>query len=207
MLKYIGANEGVEVLPMVKEMKGIDSFDFSTRIEKELQIAKSDLKTGLKKLSIIIDHDNDSIENRISFLNKMVHSVFGKENSLSTTSDSIYINVDTFQIDISCFFIGVDGVGELSTLLKAIKCTSSTYSDCLENWWQCADPEKKVIDQVEFDKSWYHYYIKWDNSTHQERQQAGKYCTLLYSLEEKGHIWNLDSEYLTKLNSYLKTMI
>ena len=53
------------------------------------------------------------------------------------------------------------------------------------------------------DKLWVHYYLKYDTSTHQERQQAGKYCTLEYSLQHKSHIWDLDSPILDELKGFL----
>jgi hypothetical protein len=103
--------------------------------------------------------------------------------------------------------MSVNGEGELSTVLKAIKPEdkSSKFADCLEKWWECADAEKKVIDQVEFDKNWYHYYIKWDNSSHQERQQANKYCSLEYSLNHKKDIWDFENIELDNLKKYLST--
>jgi hypothetical protein len=191
---------------IVEELVGVDDFEYSKKIEEKLKGFKIQVAKGLRKIGIIIDQDAKE-NNRIAFLNKMIQKVFGTEYALKEEQEPIEIKVGEHTVELSCFIMKVDGVGELSTMLKAIKPEnkSSTFADCLEKWWECADAEKIVIDQVEFDKNWYHYYIKWDNSSHQERQQANKYCSLEYSLNHKKDIWDFENPILDNLKDYLNT--
>jgi hypothetical protein len=191
---------------LVEELGGIDDFEYSEKIEEKLKGAKIQVAKGLRKIGIIIDQDAKE-NNRIIFLNKMIQNVFGTEYALKEEQEPIEIKVGDHIVELSCFIMNVNGEGELSTMLRTIKPEnkSSTFADCLEKWWECADAEKKVIDQVEFDKNWYHYYIKWDNSSHKERQQASKYCSLEYSLNHKKDIWNFENEILNNLKKYLST--
>ncbi|MEA5459711.1 hypothetical protein VB796_11700 [Arcicella sp. LKC2W] len=59
------------------------------------------------------------------------------------------------------------------------------------------------LSQKEFDKLWVYNYLKYDTATHQQRQQAGTYCTLEYSLQHKPHIWDFDSLILDELKGFL----
>ena len=103
-------------------------------------------------------------------------------------------------MQIACYFVNVDGKGELESLLTRIKTIDSPYDDCLQQWQNCLSEK---VNQKEFEKLWVHYYLKYDTATHQERQQAGKYCTLEYSLQEKNHIWNFNSPILDELRRFL----
>ncbi len=205
---FIEALLGIKnvVSPLVEELGGINDFEYSDKIEKKLTIFKTQAENkSLKKVGIIIDQDY--IENdRIGFLNKMIAKVFGEEYVLKNVQESIKIKLGNNILEISCFIININGKGELSTVLKAIKSQNkhSLFADCLEKWWECADVGKTIIDQVEFDKNWYHYYIKWDNSNRQERQQANKYCSLEYSLLHKKDIWDFENIALDELKNYLK---
>jgi hypothetical protein len=206
---FIEALLGIEgiVSTLVEELGGINDFEYSDKIEKKLVILKSQAENkSLSKIGIIIDQDAKE-NNRIIFLNKMIQKVFGAEYVLKKEQEPIEIKVGVHTVELSCFIMNVNGEGELSTMLKAIKPENktSTFADCLEKWWECADAEKRIIDQVEFDKNWYHYYIKWDNSSHQERQQANKYCSLEYSLNHKKDIWDFENEILNALKNYLST--
>ncbi len=200
----IGKNGVVNSL--VEELSGVDDFEYSQKIEEKLKGFKIQVAKGLRKIGIIIDQD-DKENNRITFLNKMIQKVFGVEYALTKEQEPVEIKVGDHTVELSCFIMNVNGEGELSTILKAIKPKdkSSKFADCLQKWWECADAEKKIIDQVEFDKNWYHYYIKWDNSSYQERQQASKYCSLEYSVNHKKDIWDFENTILDNLKKYLYT--
>lgn len=96
--------------------------------------------------------------------------------------------------------MNVDGKGELESLLTRIKTIDSPYADCLQQWQNCLSEK---VSQKEFEKLWVHYYLKYDTATHQERQRAGKYYTLEYSLQEKTHIWDFESPILDELRVFL----
>ena len=192
----------------MEQLGGIDDFEYSEKIEEKLKGFKIQVAKGLRKIGIIIDQDAKE-NDRITFLNKMIQKVFGAEYVLTKEHEPIEIKVGEHKVELSCFIMNINGEGELSTVLKAIKPKdkSSKFADCLEKWWDCADSEKVIIDQVEFDKNWYLYYIKWDNSTHQERQQANTYCSLEYSLNHKKEIWDFENKVLDNLKKYLSTFL
>ena len=202
----IGKNGVVNSL--VEQINGIDDFEYSEKIEEKLKGFKIQVAKGLRKIGIIIDQDAKE-NNRIVFLNKMIQKVFGNEYGLTREQESIEINVGEHKVELSCLIMSINGEGELSSMLRAIKAKikPSAFADCLQKWWDCADAEKKIINQIEFDKNWYHFYIKWDNSNNQDRQQAGKYCSLEYSLTHKKDIWDFDSKVpeFISLQSYLKS--
>jgi hypothetical protein len=134
----------------------------------------------------------------LAFVNECLQGNF----NIQLTDNQIFANleIDGIPLHIACYFVNVKGKGELESLLTRIKTIASPYADCLQQWQNCLSEK---VSQKEFDKLWVHYYLKYDTATHQERQQAGKYCTLEYSLQEKTHIWDFDSPVLDKLKGFL----
>lgn len=189
----------------VEDLKGVDNFEYSKTIKLQLERVKNEiLAKGLKKVGFIIDQDEVE-NNRLEFFNKMVADVFGKENILQQISTPQTLSIEDKTFELSLFIVNVNGEGELSTILKLIKAekVSSKYADCLDAWRKCADPTNTTISQKEFDKNWYHYYLRWDNSTKDEREFGNKYCSLDYSFKNKNHIWDLGCVILDPLKQYL----
>lgn len=188
--------QGVEVKPFSVDVLGGLSKDALT---KRLDSLKSSfLKTPFEKLGIIIDQDSFTTEERLAFVNECLQGNF----NIQLTDNQIFVNleIDGIPLQIACYFVNVDGKGELESLLTRIKTIDSPYADCLQQWQNCLSEK---VSQKEFDKLWVHYYLKYDTATPQERQQAGKYCTLEYSLKAKTQIWNFDSLILDELKGFL----
>lgn len=151
------------------------------------------------KLGIILDQDDFTKAERLAFVNKAIEKVFGITLTDTSTFISVEINGDLLQI--ACYFVNFEGKGELESLLTRIKTQPSPHADCLNQWQNCLKENK--VSQKEFDKLWVHYYLKYDTSTHQERQQASKYCSLEYSLTRNPPVWNLASPILDELKAFL----
>ncbi len=156
-------------------------------------------KRPFDKLAIIIDQDDFTKAERLDFVNEAVEKAFGIKLTDTSTFTSVEINGDLLQI--ACYFVNFKGQGELESLLTRIKTQTSPYADCLNQWQNCL--KEKKISQKEFDKLWVHYYLKYDTSTHQERQQASKYCSLEYSLKRNPPVWNLKDPILNDLKTFL----
>ena len=187
---------GVEAKPITIEPLGGLSKD---AMLKSLDAQKNALlKNPFEKLGIIIDQDSFSTVERLAYVNECLQAVFGVQ--IIDVSTFVQTEIDGIALEIACYFVNFEGKGELESLLTRIKTEGSPYSDCLNQWQNCLSDK---VSQKEFDKLWVHYYLKYDTATHQERQQAGKYCTLEYSLQHKPHIWNLDSPILDELKGFL----
>jgi hypothetical protein len=187
---------GVEAKPITVEPLGGLSKDTMLRSLDAQRNAF--LKNPYEKLGIIIDQDSFSTAERLTLVNECLQKVFGVQ--IINISTFIQTEIDGISLQIACYFINFEGKGELESLLTRIKTQDSPYSDCLNQWQNCLSDK---VSQKEFDKLWVHYYLKYDTATHQERQQAGKYCTLEYSLQNKPHIWDLDSPILDELKGFL----
>lgn len=155
-------------------------------------------KTPYQKLGIILDQDTITKAERLTFVNECLQQVF--EIQLPDTEIFADLIIDEIPLRIACYFVNIEGKGELETILRLIKNHPSRNADCLEQWQNCLSEK---VSQKEFDKLWVHYYLKYDTATNQERQQASKYCTLEYSLQHKTHIWDLDSPILNELKGFL----
>jgi hypothetical protein len=188
--------QGVEVKPFSVDVLGGLSKD---ALIKRLDSLKSSfLKNPFDKLGIIIDQDSFATEERLAFVNECLQGNFNIQ--LSDNQTFANLEIDGIPLQIACYFVNVDGKGELESLLTRIKTIASPYADCLQQWQNCLTEK---VSQKEFDKLWVHYYLKYDTATHQERQQAGKYCTLEYSLQAKTSIWNFNSPILNELKGFL----
>jgi hypothetical protein len=162
------------------------------------KIKGSFLKTPYQKIGIILDQDTVTKAERLTFVNECLQQVFGIQ--LLDTETFVDLMVEEIPLQIACHFVNVDGKGEIETILRLIKNHQSNNADCLEKWQNCLTEK---LSQKEFDKLWVYNYLKYDTATHQERQQAGTYCTLEYSLKHKIHIWNLASPVLDELKGFL----
>jgi hypothetical protein len=187
---------GIEAKPITVEPLG--------GLSKEAMLKSLDaqrnafLKKPYEKLGIIIDQDDFSIADRLALVNECLQAVFGIQ--LENVSSFVEVQIENMPLQIACYFINFEGKGELESLLTRIRTQTSSYADCLNQWQNCLITK---VSQKEFDKLWVHYYLKYDTATHQERQQAGKYCTLEYSLLHKSHIWDLKSSVLDELKGFL----
>lgn len=188
--------QGVEVKEFSVDILGGLNKDALTR--RLASLKTSFLKNPFEKLGIIIDQDSFTKEERLAFVNECLQESF--DIQLSDSQIFVYLTIDKIPLQIACYFVNIDGTGELESLLTRIKTNPSPYADCLQQWQNCLSEK---VSQKEFDKLWVHYYLKYDTATHQERQQAGRYCTLEYSLQHKSHIWDLDSPVLNELKGFL----
>jgi hypothetical protein len=176
---------------------------------KKFAMALNDLKADIQKedierVGIIIDIDQDSEAERVKSINDYIFKVFPNAAPLYQVNQFIDLNFEDYQVQLACYFINVDGKGELETVLKVIKSQDSTHADCLDRWRECLTSNDKKITDKDFGKLWIANYIRYDTSTKDEKKDAANKLTLNYALEHKPSIWNLDHPILSKLKVFFR---
>lgn len=188
----------------------IDDYQCLNGLDKEkLRLALTRLKNQLLKpkdevigkIGIIIDLDQDTVENRLKLVNAAIQEVFATELAIPQVNHWITVPVDAdVSVEISCYFMNVGGKGELETVLKAIKCKTSTHTDCLDKWRECVKTEHKLTDKA-FDKFWIQVYQRFDCCDKKEKYQADENCNLQASLKKGAY--DFDSPTLDTLKEFL----
>jgi hypothetical protein len=156
---------------------------------KQLKSLINEIKNGrkeIRKIGIILDIDKNGLRQRIKFVNsqlKQLKRLLGKQYRIVEAGQFIPLTVPTddeddeeILIELACYFMNVEGVGELETVLKAIKAKNSLYADCLQNCRDCLKSHNQEISHKFFDKHWLHYYIRYDTCSEEEQRLAGDYC-------------------------------
>ncbi len=171
------------------------------QLEKRLEILKNQLvKTQTVgdtiRIGIVLDRDREPLSERFAFVNKALKTTFGVQLDTAST----FVKSKDQNVEIACYFVNVDGSGELETLLKQIANRPSPYANCLDSWRKCIP---NAISDKEFDKLWIHYYLRWDTATDEDRERANQRIKVSYSMQEKPYIWELDSPLLTPLKTFL----
>lgn len=196
-------------------------------LERELKTVEADAqKSNIDKVGIILDAD-DSQSKNLNKINEALIKVFPKNQRLEEVSQFISIQSINFEepIQVACYFVNVNGTGELETLLKAIKSQDSTYADCLDAWQYCLQQKnKEAISQKDFDKFWVNNYIRFDTCSKKDKKQAKRKCSMLeieddkfiisgqlkdksgfdYIMSNKQHIWDFEHPALDELKVFLK---
>jgi hypothetical protein len=173
--------------------------------EKKLSSTLLEVKFDkYKKIGIIIDADNVSIENRISLVNKCVKSLENIPNDFNLTNINQLIRIEELDIEIGCYITNVDGKGELDTVLKTIANQDSTFADCLNAWKSCLESKGKSIKEKDFIKFWVNNYLRFDTCKKSEQSQANSKCKNEQAI--KKDIWNLDDPILNDLKEFLKLL-
>ena len=187
---------------------------------KQLKSLINDIKNGrkeIRKIGIILDIDKNDLRQRIKFVNsqlKQLKHLLGQQYRIVEAGQFISLTVPTDDdeddediiIELACYFMNVEGIGELETVLKAIKAKDSLYADCLQNWRDCLKSHNQEISDKFFDKHWLHYYIRYDTCSEEEQRLAGDYCDvrrLDYVFKNKPDIFNFDHDVLNELKAFL----
>ena len=172
-------------------------FDIKQEIDSEdgQEIDANEATTD--KIGILLDADNEGIANRIDLINQALQSHFP---DVTIENPNCWYHSDSWDVDIACHILNVDGKGELETLLKRISAKKAIFADCLEKWQACIPPDKQ-LNQKNFDKFWLSVYLRYDGCSKQEIKQAGRKCHFEASM--KKNIWDFEHPALTELKTFL----
>lgn len=171
-------------------------------------------KEGIEKLGIIVDLDTDEtnggFQNRLNLVNEAIEKSFPNISDipqLSKINQFIKIAIDqNTEIELACFFIHLNGKGELEDLLRETKIYNSPHADCLETWRRCLNDKEIEKTDKEINKLWLHYLIRYDVCTLKEQENASKYCNLEFILNDpsrKEKIFDFNHECLSELKTFL----
>jgi hypothetical protein len=214
------ANIRVENPPVI-EIQQLGGLSLAALTKQIASVINKITKEPIEKLGIIVDLDSPStgggFEKRLSEVNESIKNsfqeYFKKLNKtefeipqLSTTNEFIKVSIDRdTEIEIACFFIHLDGKGELEDLLRKTKIYPSYHADCLEAWRSCLIKSNSIEKtDKEINKLWLHYYIRYDVCTTIEQENAGQYCNLAYVLNNRGEkLFNFEHDCLQDLKSFL----
>lgn len=192
-----------------KEYRGLSEFTLTKALER-IKVRLS--KESLQKIGIILDRDRESKENRLKLVNKCIKNAFVEAKTISDTHQLVTLTtIDTEIIQIACYFLNVDGQGELETLLRRIKHHDSSIADCLENCLkECLKNNPKDINQKNLDKKWVDHYLRYDTCHPKEKKDANKKCSFNkegfeYVMQHKPEIWNFNHTSLTELKTFLQS--
>ncbi len=211
LISFMQINQQIDTRICIDDYRSLEGLN-AQKLINALKVIKDDsTKVNIEKVGIIIDQDNFTKHDRITWLNDCLKQVFSPDISLLNTGEFIDIYNDYGDlISLGCYFVNVDGQGELETVLKTIKTQDSPYSDCLENWRDCLINQGKNITQKDFDKFWISNYLKFDTCTSEEKRQSGKKCSMSgfdYVRQNKSHIWNFDHPILDNLKQFLQLFV
>ena len=202
------------------------------KLTETIQNQLLDVNRGVSKIGIILDIDDETIDKRLSLINKCLKQALLNTGNippnnvlLTGINEFIAISVTGITVKVACFFTNVDGQGELETVLKAIKTKDSPFADCLnEGWRQCLESKgKKIgrrndtcdISEKEILKLWVDSYKRFDTLTKTQRKQSEKntdWKGIMLGVTKEGktieargeEIFNLDSEILNELKEFLR---
>jgi len=181
-----------------------------TKIKNELRKIKDEAqKNPIHKIGIVLDMDYKQPLEWFGLINEAIVSIFSSTEQNKTEKTSNFITVTSEEIpdiQIACYLINVDGIGELETLLKAIKSQPSPKADCLEAWKTCVETStNKSISTKEFNKLWVNNYIRHDTCTNQEKNNASEYCSMTkFEYVMTKDIWDFEHPALDELKVFLK---
>ena len=163
-----------------------------------------------QKVGIIIDADDKEIAERIDLINKCVRALENFPTDFKITQINEFIKVkssddevNSFDVEIGCYIMNVNGKGELETVLKAIKSEESIYADCLEAWRDCLTSKGETIKDKSFDKLWVNFYQRYDNCK-ENQSNADENCKGEKSM--KKDIWDFENPILDDLKEFLKKL-
>ncbi len=210
------------------EHSSLDEVKLTTKIKGFLL----DTKRDISKIGIILDMDDSNVSSRINLVNRCLENALKEydnvPNSLLTdTKQFVTIPIDGLDRKVACYFMNVNGEGELETVLKAIKKQKSVFADCLyEGWQECLIKKgMKIVGRGENGgniaekdilKLWVDFYKRFDTLKKSDRKQSEKMTDwrgLMLGVTKKNEvledargedIFDLSSPILDELNSFLK---
>jgi hypothetical protein len=159
----------------------------------------------IKKVGIILDQDKKTKEERLTVINSFIQNIFTQSNAevLEDTHKFITLVVDEdTEFELACYFVNLNGQGELENILKEIKSSKSPHADCLASWVACLKTKGIDFKPKDLLKEWVRVYIRYDTCKGRERNQANRKCNFEKSLVKP--VWNFKHECLDELKDFLK---
>ena len=208
LIRHLNVAVEVDKPIFIDDFEDLDGLDAKKLTIKLNDIFSEVAKKPIEKIGILLDIDNVGVDNRIKLINDCLLNTSAKSGQLiSKTNELISYKIEGVDVKLAFFFTNVNGIGELETVLKAIKNRDSIYADCLESWKSCLIKNGKKISDKDFDKFWVANYVRFDTCSKKESNRAGKKCSLQnfdYVLEKTPSIFDFEHAILQELKVFLK---
>lgn len=152
-----------------------------SKLVDDLMAKVGEIRRGkIRRIGIVIDQDTYSQKERLNLLNEVVEEAYSSANVFQAVNTLYTISIDAdTTVELACYFMNIDGAGELETVLKVIKTQPSPHADCLEAWRNCILEKSKTLTEKQFIKLWIGNYIRLDTCfTSKFRKEADKYCSM-----------------------------
>jgi len=102
-----------------------------TKLVQKLKDIQSDIrKEGIERIGLILDIDKVTPQERLELINNAFIEVFTNQhftplNSISTPTN---LEFEGENLEVLCYFMNIDGQGELETVLRKIANQHTTYA-------------------------------------------------------------------------------
>lgn len=185
-------------------------------LKKALISLITDLKSKpIKKIGIVLDLDNYTVEERFKSTQEAIKTVFGSENIESINAEylSLKYNLNASRtVEIFCYFINdYSQATNLEELLKSLVTTEPIAANCLSAWLDCCKANDRKIKNSDFQKFWRETYIRYDFCANKKlNKHAVENCTIEKSFhnmllpDTQKHAWDFESPNLEKLRVFLR---
>jgi hypothetical protein len=208
LIRHLNVAAEVDKPIFIDDFESLDGLN-PTKLTVKLNDVFSEVaKKPIEKIGILLDIDNEGVANRIQLINDCLRYTKATSAQLiSNTNELIRYEIEGVNIEIACFLTNINGIGELETVLKAIKNRDSVYADCLESWKECLIRNGKTISDKDFDKFWVANYVRFDTCSNRESRRAGEKCSLQnfdYILEKTPPVFDFEHEVLNELKDFLR---
>jgi hypothetical protein len=211
LVKFEDLKNGTSNLETIQfdEIGGSDD----SKLEKAIRGLTTDLlKKPIINFGIILDLDEFTKDERLSKIESIFISIFGKDKITTIDNNNLNLKVNEFfTIKVSCHFIENDLVTNLELLLKQITTVDTIAADCLKNWYDCAIAAGRKVRKSDYLKFWREVYIRYDYCADKKLlKHSSENCTTEKSFENlfiegKPQAWDFENTVLDNLKKYLST--
>ena len=208
LIRHLNVAAEVDKPIFIDDFESLDGLN-PTKLTVKLNDVFSEVpKYGIEKIGVLLDIDNEGMDKKIQLINDCLQKTAAQSSELLTrTNQFIRYEIEGVSVEIACFFTNVNGIGELETVLKAIKNQEATYADCLESWKNCLEKNGKTISDKDFDKFWVSNYVRFDTCSNKDSKQAGNKCSLQnfdYVLQKTPAVFDFEHPVLEGLTNFLR---
>lgn len=208
LIRHLNIAAEVDKPIFIDDFESLDGLN-PTKLTVKLSDVFSEVpKYGIEKIGILLDIDNEGTDKRLQLINDCLQKTTAQSSeALTKINQFVRYEIEGVSVEIACFFTNVNGIGELETVLKAIKNQEATYADCLESWKNCLEKHGKTISDKDFDKFWVSNYVRFDTCSNRDSKQAGNKCSLQnfdYVLQKTPPVFDFEHSVLKELKDFLR---
>jgi hypothetical protein len=208
LIRHLNVAAEVDKPIFFDDFESLDGLSQKRLTDKLSDVFSEVPKYGIEKIGILLDIDNEGTDKRLQLINDCLQKTTAQSSeALTKINQFVRYEIEGVSVEIACFFTNVNGIGELETVLKAIKNQDATYADCLESWKNCLEKQGKHISDKDFDKFWVSNYVRFDTCSNRDSKQVGNKCSLQnfdYVLQKTPLVFDFEHPVLEELKDFLR---